>query len=320
MTLAADDKTRLLDLLEKDIANRYIHCARCGVLHKFEITSENSPSYKFLGRCVGANTETLNGASMSALKKNLDSPPPSRFSAKYCLLGDWESAYGESPNLESPYVEPTSLCLIRRRQHANGWAHSWSAKVIDGELYIRSIATLAYFFGYEQLLRRVLDAAPTVICPHIYTHRPSLKNSGQGEYVVVYCLTSLYKRRLKALKDGHQEGIRSGIFQDSCWRCLTDCRVTIEKQAGTPAAWSVSITTYHNVQRTREGMCSVNATFPRGCPWYIHDWLQKLKGRDGSTRLDRWNKTERQLRTTWCWKGQERFRFKDEDGESIFAA
>lgn len=119
------------------------------------------------------------------------------------------------------------------------WVQSLSAKIIDGELFLRSVSTMTNFFANTWLLLRDIDRLNLFVCPHLYTAR------------IGWCI--VFGRRMYGIDD-----ILAGSWywkhriDKSCIRYLTDYNTIIDWPVYRHRGWidhgcTIRIASYPNL-------------------------------------------------------------------------
>lgn len=234
-------RKEFLLLLEKDEGDRFVYCCFCNGIHYFPLPKN----------LICANTFTTSPRSGRGYSRGYGiSFPEVRALMNHHLSGGRSGLPLSHADLKADVGTP-EWGPYKTEPH---WERDRSARVIDGELYLRVTHTLSQRGQRYKSSQRYLPLDDEKlelaarrgynICLHVYTggHRRSSRHAHR--------ITSLDQA-----PEPHPEPfVRCWDRVGSCDACYTDYDLTIENKGG----WVVTIRAYHKVGAGRE---------PTEAPW-----------------------------------------------------
>ncbi|KAI1335989.1 hypothetical protein F5Y15DRAFT_396411 [Xylariaceae sp. FL0016] len=218
--LRPSDWQHLLPLLERSVADRFFYCHFCNVLHLYD------PAWR-PGSVLGP----------SSCKNKQNFAPSSGFHIEYhhARLAMNAQLFGADRGLPLERFN-------QQRSVYNGnasWTQHWTAKVVDDELLLCCVHTLAQGCKTGQVFRDAMKTGSYEICHHLGVHQGAqmqLKYPRIAHPDITYPIIVSKNQAQRA--------------HGSCDVCLTDYKTVVEwrgSEYGIRGGWSLIVTSYHQL-------------------------------------------------------------------------
>lgn len=216
LPLDTSDRNSFLCLLERDLGDRFYLCCECSKLRRF---------YKSWGPTRPDSYQNCHRLLKSSLQVG-----SYRLAYHHLRLVMHHHRSGGTKGIPLKNLNQTvAVATLPQEQDKAIWRQDWSARIINGELFLSARHTLRA--SDKTNLRRALDMGFYTICTHT-------------------CISPWWISSCPAPLRGSIEGCCEVL--GSCNRCLTDYILTIEAprepaKHSAHGEWRVSVTTYHQV-------------------------------------------------------------------------
>lgn len=242
--LHPDQVGELLKLLERDLSKQLFYCQRCNILHHFSPSWGPGRQDSFAAPC----------------KPKVEVPDTFQLDFRFARLAMNKHLLGGGIKLEQLTCTFPAYC--------RGWYTSFTARVIQDELYLSVLHTLSLDrTGFDN--RHELEHSHHGICNHVTTHRPRIRfnlyrpprgTAAYRQWLQEGAFNAVPQRtRIPALAPRKLPSYSYALTecrdaQGFCPVCLTDYSITTNQKKSsdvsngtTKETWSIVIVAYHQL-------------------------------------------------------------------------